>query len=332
MQTKIVYLEPRGSYKSAMRSDTIWSALCWSIRMIHGNEALEKLIHAYESPTGYESLFYVSSAMPYTWQYGERIPFLPKPFLRVAVNDKNIEEYSSFKKLMRRRKQEDKQEWLTKASFEYHYGGGNAKPNLPPAVPQLVNMPITHNTIDRLKGGTLKIKDKGQLFHTQERFVVSKEKGEKAGIYFLIKGKMDLLEGPLRFLEHYGIGGDRSTGKGSFDIIVDDFNLQEAEDSNYLMTLSLYAPKTEELTHFEAHSDQVYVKTLSRQGWKTLQAKGAQKDPVLYFQEGSVYPPVNGEDIPLGENPIVGQHDSGYSIRQYGHAFSIKINPYKHAN
>ncbi|MCB0572931.1 MAG: type III-A CRISPR-associated RAMP protein Csm4 [Phaeodactylibacter sp.] len=327
MKCTIVYLEPRSSFKPALRSDTLWAAICWAIRMVYGEQRLDGLIKAYEGKESDEAPFYLSSAFPYQWLGGKRVPFLPRPMEPSRMELPGAEApFEKVKSLMREWKAVEKRVFMDVGLFQYAYGGKPA-PVKTFRAPVIDVRPMAHNTISRLTGSTLSINKRGQLFHMDERFVQPGEQGRKTGLYFLVQGNMKpLLEGALRFLEHYGIGGDRSTGKGAFHIDWEDFQLDEPGDANAIMALSLYLPtKTERKSLQGINSPVLNYKLEARQGWKSMQAKGASKDPVLFFSERSVLPLPKEEKTIYGHNISVGQHDAGHDIYQYGYGFMVKI-------
>ncbi len=333
MKCKIVYLLPRSGYKAPLRSDSLWAALCWAIRMLHGNKELCELIKAYNGESTTRAPFYISSAFPFLQVKNKRIPFLPRPFqpLRIELPEADAP-FEQVIKQMREWKEVDKYAFMDAGLFEYAYGGGLAPGKTFPE-PEVTVRPMAHNTIDRLQGSTLSINNRGQLFHTEERFIRAEDEQAKAGLYFLVKGTDDLLSSPecylagaLRFLEHYGIGGDRSIGKGRFRIDWEDLHLPEPADANALLNLSLYHPKNEELARIQSeNSPLLQYKLESRRGWKNLQSREVKKDPVLYFTERSVFPlPEEPVDV-FGCNQEVGEHVAGHTIYQYGYGFMVKI-------
>lgn len=324
MKCTIVYLEPRSSYKADLHSDTLWAALCWAYRMVHGADALEKLIKAYEGEANGHEPFYISSTFPFQEGAGKPVLFFPLP---LGQSGFELSEKASFEKTkseLREWKALGKQHLTDLNVFQYAYGGKDA-PREMLKVPKMDVRPMTHNTISRLTGSTLSIKERGQLFHMEERFINSTQAGRKAGLYFLLKGNIpQRLEGALRFLEHYGIGGDRSIGKGAFRIEWEQFELEEPADANAMITLSLYRPTEQERLVWQK-SQGLNYKLIARRGWKSLQAKGASKQPMLYFTEGSVFPLAGQEAEIYGGNLKVGRHDGNFDIYQYGYGFMVKI-------
>ncbi|MDI6916955.1 MAG: hypothetical protein QMC80_04070 [Thermoplasmatales archaeon] len=73
---KVVYLEPRTSFiGSRIHSDTLFGAICWSIRQIYDKETLENILEKFKNG---KPPFLLSSTYPYIGN-GEKKHFLPKP-------------------------------------------------------------------------------------------------------------------------------------------------------------------------------------------------------------------------------------------------------------
>ncbi|WP_282774617.1 type III-A CRISPR-associated RAMP protein Csm4 [Phaeodactylibacter xiamenensis] len=346
MQYKAFYLLPRSSYRPNMHSDTIWGAICWGMRMLYGERRLQDFLESYETgqTVGAAQPLAISSAFPYIEKDGEpEQHYLPRPLLLDAyyddqkeglksyIKDKGAEGFEKGKLEARRRKLlkptpfielEDLKQgnWSAKGTFSIK--------------PKVQNSPMTHNTIDRLTGSTLTSNNRGQLFHTDERYVYpdpqvdmerEKQRQYKAGIYFLAHPDSDIgtLEAIMRLLEQFGIGGDRSSGKGRFDIKIRDLEIQEHDAPNARMNLSLYHPTEAELIAYDAapKNSPLQYKTTVRQGWKAA----SLKKPLLYFQEGSVFPMPDDKGI-AGTNTDAGEHEEGHRITQYGIGLMINLN------
>jgi CRISPR-associated protein Csm4 len=347
MKCKAVFLKPRSSYKSTLHSDLLWGAICWAIQNLYGDQKLEQFLYSYRAES-WEDVFFISSALPCFIAKKEASPdkkhicFLPKP--NAFIEDKSVLEGSlaEVKEKLRKHKKSRGAAWLNKEAFEYKYGGLATEPADLAFFPDVEIRPMTHNTIDRIDGGTLELNKRGQLYHTEEHFVVSKntsaEQNETSwpydtGLFFLLKYEkeevLQVLETVFRFLEDHGIGGDRSVGKGAFEISLEDFEFIEAEDANALMTLSYYHPKLDGSIYqaIEKGEGAIRYKLKSRQGWKTRQIKGEMKAPMLYFDEHAIFPIPTGHtpNAVYGKNQIVGTHENGHDIYQYGYAFMIKV-------
>lgn len=318
-----------------MRSDTLWGAICWGVKMLYGEQRLLDFIKSYtaEASTVEAKPIYISSAFPYLEVAGQKELYLPRPLLR--LEEKGFEEGGTFSETIqksRAQKYSHPNPLMTLSEFRAaDWAPGETDKNR--AYPTVSVDPMTHNTIDRLTGSTLSSNGRGQLFHTEERRVYPawpksvEEKGEaKAGLYFLAHGDTDTLKAVLRLLEHYGIGGDRSSGKGRFDIAwgEEPMEIPEPGDANAQLALSLYHPTQSELQQYEQepNTSPLQYKTVVRQGWKAA----SLKKPTLYFEEGSVFPLVDGQQPNrLGKNAFGGKHEAGHDITQYGFGFMINV-------
>lgn len=345
MDCHIVYLKPVGSgtVRSDLRSDTLWGAICWAIRLIESEEALLKFIRSYEDDISQS--FLLSSAFPYAESYveesktWEKTHFFPKSKLKNNVYKLiNEVEGDVHKTKLDYRKTFKKEEshFLRQTVFQSLLSGRSEESDsVENRAPQVIIRPMTHNTINRMYGGTLTLNsDQGQLFHTDDSFLKSL-KDERSGWFFLIQGNIERISPALRFLEHFGIGGDRSIGKGRFSIEGPyPFSIKTPSAPNAQMTLSLYRPKESELVQIlERGTNQTLNYTLEeRQGksiWKKQKGKNASQrldKAALFFQEGSVFPIVeNAQDGIFGCNLSCGTHPAGFETYRYGHAFMVPL-------
>jgi CRISPR-associated protein Csm4 len=198
---------------------------------------------------------------------------------------------------------------------------------------------MTHNTIDRLRGGTLSIREEGedkksgQLFHANDTWwsdpYDETESGE-TGLFFLVQeltkdSVENYLQPALRLLEHWGIGADRTVGKGFFEFEVKEFNLQQpaANDANAVLTLSLFIPENKEQLSFieKSNRNHFYPYTLeSRESKGWTEQGGFEKDPVLFFTEGSLFERLPGMNTNwagrIRENKNIGHpvYDNGFGF------------------
>jgi len=135
---------------------------------------------------------------------------------------------------------------------------------------------VPHIVMDRISNQT-------QIFYKSEVYFNS-----NAGLYFLVEVKDDLLskfETVLRFLGDEGIGADRTTGKGLFEIEeIPNFDLSLNGNADYYYSLSLYSPSKEEFSNISPHKS--YYDFKIRGGWisnNTLNRKNLRM-----FVEGSI--------------------------------------------
>lgn len=327
---KVIYLYPESTFKTILRSDTLWGILCWGIRSVYGNEELEKILSTYNDIPE----FIISSAFPFVETINGKMHFFPKPIYNEEyIESDNLDRQEKLERAKNRKKIK-KTNLLELSDFNKLINGTNKLEEIVYSgnkyFVKIESETITHNTIDRLKGGTLKREhESGQLFHIDEHYIETKGLTENhtAGLFFLIKGKTDKIEGALRFLNHVGYGGDRNTGKGSFKFKIEDFNLiEEPSDYNAYTNLSLYYPTEEELMLFKSAKNFFY-QLEERQGFTSfLKYKKFYKPVTIMFKEGSVFPRIDKSY--WGRNKIVLPQDEiiPHNIYQYGYGFMIKLN------
>ncbi len=371
---KIYYLEPQSGYKTPLRSDTLWGTICWAIRSIYGITELENLIQSYVDGT---PAFVISSTFPYKQIAADKKLFFPRPILIQGKKEgtqgssANSTEGTEPKLTQKLRKAGEKKkarkiQFINQDYFEGHINGELSVPELESIyreehkeisvskydkvpyegnpelfAPKVEEKLVTHNTIDRRKGGgTLTLDNGGQLFHTEEHYLkdptnVSDDKAN-VGLYFLAKGTSEgikMLDVALRYLQHIGIGGDRNTGKGFFRITRSDkdFVLREPKEPNALTCLSLYYPSYDELVYYQEPSSREYFnyELEIRKGRLGFLARSKYKKPALQmFKEGATFPfldqPYYGRIKKIMEKEHKDNPD--YDVYQYGYGFMIKMH------
>ena len=335
-----VLLYPRSGFKPELRSDTLWGTICWAIRSMYGNARLEAWLKQHVD--GQPPLL-ISSAFLFEETNGAQTFYLPRPSLPLLQ-----EGTPTFEK-MKLHKREKKVGYLPAETLQKMALGKlsneqliqNLRKELTDS--QKLNQPqqqaesFTHNTIDRLRGGTLqKDNEAGQLFHDEERFVrggkvnpadATSEARKKAGIYFLVQGDAALLDTCFRYLRHMGIGGDRSVGKGVFDHAIVPFAWESPQIPNAALSLSLFQPTPDQLAQFVGNPHFSY-QLEERRGDVSFGGYGrVQKVRHTFFLEGSVFPYAANQ--PWGSIFDVRPKDAiekkfvPHPVYQYGYALTL---------
>ncbi|HXH17927.1 MAG TPA: type III-A CRISPR-associated RAMP protein Csm4 [Chitinophagales bacterium] len=323
----------KGGLKSPLPSDTLWGNICWAIKYLYGDNDLTGFLDSYSTD---QPALIVSSSFPFVRQKAQTIRFFPRPILPFKPFD-DIQKKNKDKPLaekitdMSTRKDQKDITLLDQSFFEKVIQGQADYEDMPSfKLPRIVATSITRNTIDRLRGGTLEINNTGQLFTEDEYFIQyssgddEKEEAE-TGLFFLALDKTDgKLEAALRLLSHIGIGGNRSIGKGAFDFSVNDFEISEPAHPNALINLSLYVPADDELGYYKQHTLLFNYQLEQRKGYYgELQNGVYEKNPVVYFKEGAVFP------LPEQQKPVYGknitENNGAYPVHRYGIGFMLKI-------
>ncbi len=321
---KRVYLKPRATYRTVLHSDTLFGCVCWAIREVFSEAKLEELLKEFASKN---PPFLLSSALPFRNNASDRrTHFYPRPMLRppelempkdAAGVKRQVDEAEKQKKFR-------KTKWITEETLDKFVSGAwneadyYASDVWQDKGPNLMDIEVQHNTIDRLSGGTT---PSGNLYSLTE-YAIS-----NGGLFFLLDGETDIVEGTFGFLEHFGIGGDSSLGKGQFEIEVTDADLPSVpEDADRFMTLSLYAPRESEIA--TVRSDGAWYNLVVRKGkvgGPFLRVEDFWKKSLTMFAEGSTFPLIDQKSF--GHNPIVKSIADGlpFDVQHYGYAFQIHI-------
>ena len=296
-----------------IHSDTLFGAIvdCW-FNLYPEDESI--IFGNSESPP-----FLVSSAFPY---FGE-CEFFPKPYSSKVETDEikalrkvQFIEKSVFFKILSGE--------VFRFESQHTTGGGNfwidnSSDSIFPRLWVVEETPRV--VIDRYTGST------------NHYFVSELYFEEKAGLFFLVKFKdrnlIEKFETALRFLGDQGLGLDRSSGKGLFNIEkTTGFEYPKPEKTNRFLTLSLYHPSRKEIETFlleNASYDMVY-----RGGWITSNGRGTpyRRQVLTMFAEGSVFsgdPDKLYGDMPTVISSTFKPQDMDHKVYRYGCAFPLGI-------
>ena len=320
MQTYEVKLKPKGFIQSFQNpsfpsSTTLFGAICWGIKAIHGENELKNFLSSFsDSPP-----LVITSSFPLLQKEDFHCRCFPKPKLpslepgelrKIAGSRKSsspfqiASEYKSFKgiaflseslflevlagkgeKALFSEYLEGKIEKvgdiaLTKEESERLWG---EKPLLLPR-----GFPMARNKVDRLLSSST---GAGEFFYDFKLPFLP-----EMSLFFLLKVKdITLLKPVLRFLEDNGIGGERAIGMNHFSIQEGKLESSLPTEGKKLVTLSRWKVNPEELDmnkkeefryellplrgKVETGFDFKDKKLGSREGWK---------GKTLYFAEGSI--------------------------------------------
>lgn len=343
---KAVYLYTNSSFQTSLRSDTLWGLIISALSVLKSKFEIDQLVNLLLED---EPPFVISSVMNFTKnENGKIIHYFPKPiactfeydidsaikmtyykkFKKLNIINQsifedlingNISDKDLFRNFVLYQKLDEKSSYIDddkKMLEEYEYMFSK------PAVRKEL---ILHNTIDRMSGSTLEKDDGGQLYYTDETFIDIDE-----GLFFLIDGDVSIIEPALRFLSHFGFGGNNTIGKGTFRYELEEFNLKLPKDNiNSFVTLSLYNPKQNELNVFmkEENKDKLWYELEFRAGRIGVHFADDpdknQKDIVTNFKEGSTFPFLD-EKFP--GRILQTAKSASHNIYNNGFAFKIPSN------
>ena len=320
MNTYRVYLRPRSSIGTWPMSDTLFGAMCWAVYHLYGKEKLENILNDYHA----NPKFIVSSAFPFLERPGSLIHFYPKPMIAEltvneveALTEKEIAGNVAHDSLIFKRKIitiTEKLKSIKRAAFvsesiftdivrgedmtslyerlntgQIVSRGGilmTSEESLTQAEESFfIQQDALKNQIDRVTGATVE----GLLFLKRETFF----RTPRTGLWFVLQtDDTDFVIPLLKYLQDTGIGSDRTTGKGHFDIeFGSSFDLPKADNPDSFIILSRWCPEEKErnFTGGFACWNLVNMRPIR----ETMYCHGKKrilKDLIRMFAEGSVFP------------------------------------------
>ncbi len=265
MQTYLVRIKPKSSFGTPLHSDTIFGHLCWMYRYLYGEEKLKKdILNTYDT----QPAFIVSNGFPKEHLPRPILPplsqneleaIIKKYFMTKPLKDKNGQLLSEREKrfyglsILKKIKKEHfilaedllaiKDSLCEKAVTEMLLSrritgqGKEIETSF-----KFKKEAFPHNTISRLSGTV--VKEGGGFYHTQEEAYIGKEDFLEMDIYIKTEPSLlnkDRLRELFLALSQYGFGRDKSTGKGSFEL-VEIKEIELPQKGSAVMSLSYFIP------------------------------------------------------------------------------------------
>lgn len=267
---------PRTSFASPLQSDTLFGAFCWSYKYLYGDGMLEALLHESIRNKGHGIVF--SNAFP--------AGYLPLP---MGVYDEERTRYNEVGKADAKKAYQENKKYKkcslvhrdafvdirqgSRSGYSGHLGDGRA-----------VQTETVHNMVGRSAGTVGRMEESGSLFVTDEYFV---GEDEAFDVYVLSDLEKDIIKKVISLMLELGIGANKSTGKGGFQLLSfdEEKDLGYVDGANGYMALSNFIP---------ARSDPVegWYKTLVKYGKLDREFAAGYfpfKKPLLYIQAGAVF-------------------------------------------
>lgn len=289
-----------------IHSDTLFSGLCHAWASLYGKTEIEEMLDAFKS----KPPFLLSSCFLYQ---GETY-FLPKPALQPpGFEEIRIrEEHGKGIKKMNYLPAQVFKKWIRQEEITYE----TLKEDYPDYADGFEQIILPRVALDRATSNS-------SIYHFG---LVKFNKND--GLYCLLKlFKKDYeqrLDSAFRLLGELGLGGERSSGYGQFEVsfpeVPDDLKeISQSEGDRYCL-LSLFHPE-----------DGVELKDASyglieRKGWilSPYSKKQYKRKTVTMFSEGSVFlEPVKGHLVDV--TPDIWKKEMVHPIYRYGFGFTVGV-------
>lgn len=274
-------ISPVVSFASLLQSDTLFGAFCWTYRYCYGEDELEELLK--ECRDG-EPCVIFSNAFPH-----ETLP-LPLGVRDIAADFERIEAKKDRKNAYQQHKKLKNARYVEKNWFRKMQAGVNSGFTAGLEEDTVREMTVPHNLVSRQDGVVKNLDGSGSLFEEDEYFGAA---GCEYDVYILSSLEEDRLKQMVRLMFLLGIGKNKSTGKGSFELRGwhEERELLDCPDANAYVALSNFIPAKEDPT-------EGWYKPLVKFG--KLDREYAMSDtpfkkPLLFLQAGALFltKPVN---------------------------------------
>lgn len=313
----IVYLQMQSPLtKQLLRSDTLFGALCWTLRTLYGNAVLESLLREFDEALAADISppFLISSLFPYLRDASGILHFLPRP-LWVSAKNEHAEVQTDSPEEYAQRKKRKKVTWVSETliqrvqcdglfvlenSAEFQAQAGalvtlTEAQRLSAFSSLLTATSVTRNTLNRLDNSTSGAG--GQLY--QFPVIASQRAGNaQTGLYFLLRTNETWrarIKVAIAFLTEKGWGGETTTGYGQAELTMTDEALpvEQFTQGERLMTLSLLFPSEMDKAHLRQHAESSFARIEKRKGilesaWLSLARPW--KPTLFMLSEGATFP------------------------------------------
>lgn len=322
----IVYLKPRAPFAQAVpRSDTLFGAVAWAIRLLYGEAALAELLGQFDEAIKAAAAppFVISSLFPYLKHENSVLRFLPRPLAApVQMAFDTPQKYQLAKKLKQTTllseavfaavasgelNDDEVLNELSKGKqsrFALHGGALITQAELGSVrlFPSLYsNGETARNAINRLSASTGD--DGGQLFYTPIAAARALDATDAhTGFYCRLRlneavapGISAKLKAAMYFLGEKGFGGDVSVGRGHCEIEIDETASElGCDDGARLVLLSLLHPSTKDRAHFTGCQPSLLARLERRKGFLesafTASTLRFWKPTLVMLGEGATFP------------------------------------------
>ncbi len=228
-------------------SDTLFSAVCAAVRLFHSDADLRDLLGRFENR---DPAFLISGGFPYLKQEdGQNLRFYPAPMLlqrahNTDTHSKKISKTQWLSETLFRR-------WLANRDDSQLFNDVAADADIPPDVllteDEYERLPVFNNRRLFWQVGTVPRVTVGRLSNASEVYQAGRLTiAPGGGLWCAAQADQDTLawiESILHLLGDAGLGGERSSGYGQFDLEKEALSLPAVRPGHLFVTLSHYHPQ-----------------------------------------------------------------------------------------
>ena len=303
----LVYIKPKSVFPE-LHSDTLFGAMVSAMADLFPSD-VGGMINDFNSNN---PPFIISSTFPFVEVNGKKIRFLPK--FSSDEEFSNVVDFDVFKKF---KKIEFLQEEIAVDilkgdlsfteilnNYDDYFNVGNLLLTDELKIKPFKSIIVPNNSVNRFDNSTKIFYSEGTTYD------------KCSGVFFFIKILDEKYESIIRsifkLLKDRGFGRDISNGKGHFDYMIEDINLEDIvniDNANGFITLSRYIPNF--------NNEKISKNSSYEIGFKRSISRSFDiRKQVRFFKEGSSFKGNNdfyGMIVPSGDNAI-----------EYGYAFPLK--------
>jgi len=271
--------------------------------------------------------FTISSLFPFYQKDSKEVYFFPKGYKKSNASDSTAEESITAKDIK-------KIQWIDIGYFDKRI---NSNDNIYTDRESIQGEYLTREEIDKdfiQSGISPRVtvsrtgKEDAKPFYMDRLYF----KGD-SGLYFLVLGDTKLLDIAIDVLQYEGIGTDRNVGNGFFTFSRNEIELETPENSDYVMSLSLFIPESKKQLNEMLSDGKAGYDFIRRGGWITTPPFNTLRKSAIYaFMHGSVFSLKNTDKIlikgriaDLTPELLYGGQKLDHSIRRNGKALFIPI-------
>lgn len=328
-------------------SDTLFSAICHSWLKLYGENELKSMLDEFQRAGENDSdpPFRLSSAFPFVTMCNNSVYYLPKPQIpppfRVDFEHPRSAEIGEMLKPLK------DVNWITQEFFELWINADKKElkiGDIPSDVDRNYKKIETNaQRVDSFIRTTVRPRVALDSVTREPRYFSfgMSRYAEGSGSYFMIKWREQdkskwepKLLTAMRLLGDIGLGGERSSGYGCFNIECSNIEIKVLDSSNGLVTLSLWYPNNQDITQgIELNQ----YNLLHRAGWSFSQLlkKAYRRKVVIMFAEGSTVRRELKDSTGKLRGKITGRladvtpddllRDGGHDVYRNGFAFTLPV-------